>query len=171
MTPIGKIRNEQYVSRKRDFSGLRYGPCTPTDIDALLELDDEVFIFIEAKYKDTTMSKGQRLALERMTDAIAHDGRHAIALVVSHGDEDVIDYAQLPVRMMRESHGSWIKPVGCVTTRDACDAFISQHRDRNRRSRPTPTKVGTIARCESPSPVPPFPQQPTLPLTVETCET
>ena len=36
---------------------------------------------------------------------------------------------------------------------------------------PPPTKVGTIARCESPSPMPPFPQQPTLPLTVETCET
>jgi site-specific DNA-methyltransferase (adenine-specific) len=72
------------------------------------------------------------------------------------------------------------EPDYCAISKARCEHAIGQRDQRQEDSTrqgvlsftpPPPTKVGTIARCESPSPVPPFPQQPTLPLTVETCET
>ena len=45
----GKIRDATLIDRLRDFSGLRYGRITPTDIDAFMEFGNKAFVFIEAK--------------------------------------------------------------------------------------------------------------------------
>lgn len=84
MSERGKIQNRDYAQQIRDFSGLRYGAITPTDIDAFMDFGGKVFIFIESKHGDTPLKTGQRLALERLCDASASDTRRSYLLIVRH---------------------------------------------------------------------------------------
>ena len=36
-----------------DFTGLRWGKITPTDIDGFVEIRDKAYVFIEVKYSNT----------------------------------------------------------------------------------------------------------------------
>ena len=105
----GRIRNRKYAKQLRDFSGLRFGKITPTDIDAFLDFQDNTFIFIETKYGDAKLSTGQRLALERVCDACADSGRNSMVIVASHDTHDDIDVAGLPVVRIR-LHKKWREP-------------------------------------------------------------
>ena len=51
MDKRGKIGNRRRALQIRDFTGLRWGNITPTDIDALIDFGDKVFVFIEVKKK------------------------------------------------------------------------------------------------------------------------
>lgn len=89
----GKI---QYRARKRqliDFSGVRYGNVTPTDIDGFFELHDNLFVFYEYKYGNVDIPYGQKIAIQRLVKAIAESGREAIAMICRHNventDEDI----------------------------------------------------------------------------------
>lgn len=77
----GKIRNTANIAQVVDFSGLQFGTILPTDIDAFIDFQNRLFIDIEAKYGDTEMPLGQRLALERRCDASRIP---ATVLVVTH---------------------------------------------------------------------------------------
>ena len=50
----GLIRNRKRVKQVIDFTGVQNGKLHPSDIDAVLEFDNEVLILIEVKYKFTT---------------------------------------------------------------------------------------------------------------------
>lgn len=83
----GVIRNRQFASQLRDFSGLRFGKITPTDIDAAVEFGGRLFVFVEAKFGLGTMPYGQRLCLERICDAIHRPPtRYACVLVANHNE-------------------------------------------------------------------------------------
>lgn len=41
----GKIQNEEFARRIIDFSGMRYGNITPTDIDGVIEYHDTRVVF------------------------------------------------------------------------------------------------------------------------------
>jgi hypothetical protein len=103
----GKIRNPKNISRLRDFSGLRYGLITPTDIDAFFEFGNKSFIFMETKRKGAKMPKGQRLALERLCDACDSPKHRAVVFIAEHGDEEIIDFAKLQIIEIRFG-GKWI---------------------------------------------------------------
>ncbi len=120
----GKIRNRKLASQLRDFSGLRYGKITPTDIDAFLDFQDKVFIFVEAKHQSAMPPTGQRIALERLCDACEKAGKLAIVLVASHDTEADIELANLPVTFIRHK-GFWRKPHRPVSVREAIDDFLS----------------------------------------------
>lgn len=120
----GKIRNREYASRLRDFSGLLYGKITPTDIDAFIDFQDKVFIFIEAKHGESMPPFGQRLALERLCDACQKSGRESIVLIASHSADGDIQIAVLPVTFIRY-RSKWRRPRHSVTVREAIDGFLS----------------------------------------------
>lgn len=83
----GKVRNRDHAAQLRDFSGLRFGNITPTDVDAIVEFGGRLFIFVELKYGDAELPRGQRLCLERISDAInAPPNRRSIVLVAKHND-------------------------------------------------------------------------------------
>lgn len=106
----GKIRNRDHALQVKDFSGLRYGKITPTDIDLFLDFGNEIFIFAEAKYGDSILPLGQRLALERLVDACQEGGIRSYAFIVSHraqNGED-IDMRKAIVREYRYK-GKWTK--------------------------------------------------------------
>ena len=99
----GKIRHRDWARRLRDFSGLRFGMITPTDIDGFIDYRNEIFFLIEVKKECAEMPRGQELALERLCDATIRGGVRSFVLVASYRpgpdiDED-IDVAN--ARLMR----------------------------------------------------------------------
>ena len=122
----GKIRNRNFARQLRDFSGLRWGKITPTDIDGFVDFQDKIFVFIETKFNGREMSTGQRMALERLCDACAAGGKHSIVLIASHANEDAentdIDVANLPVVQFR-TNGKWGTPKEAIVVRQAIDKF------------------------------------------------
>ena len=70
------------------FEGMNIGKMYPTDIDAMTEYHDRLFIFMEVKYGDTPTNYGQFTALERTASALQETGRDAIVLICRHSVED-----------------------------------------------------------------------------------
>ena len=56
------IRNRDYMRQIKDFSGLRFGKISPTDIDGFLDFGNSLFIFVEMKHGDARIPYGQKLA-------------------------------------------------------------------------------------------------------------
>jgi hypothetical protein len=46
----GTITNRARFIQAIRFDGMKFGRITPTDIDAAIEFDNRLFIFIEAKF-------------------------------------------------------------------------------------------------------------------------
>ena len=63
------IRNSKQVRQTIDFTGVQSGKIHPTDIDAVLEFDNEVLILMEVKRKGNIIPTGQRLVLERIANS------------------------------------------------------------------------------------------------------
>ena len=63
------IRSRNKVKQVIDFTGVQNGKLHPSDIDAVLEFDNEVLILMEVKYKFNKIPTGQRLLLERICDS------------------------------------------------------------------------------------------------------
>jgi hypothetical protein len=92
MDDRGKIRNRNHALQIKDFSRLRYGKITPTDIDFYIDFGDKVSVLGELKHGNSELPVGQRLALERLVDDIQRGGKRAYGLISRHwtsGDIDV----------------------------------------------------------------------------------
>lgn len=120
----GKIRNREFASQLKDFSGLRFGRITPTDVDCACEHQDAVFWFVEIKHGGAKMPRGQRMFYERLCDALARAGKHVMVLVASHDTAHDIPVAELPVVEVR-LRSEWRKPNVPHTVRSAVDAFLA----------------------------------------------
>tara|TARA_R110000744_G_scaffold316051_2_gene422754 strand:+ start:32 stop:427 length:396 start_codon:yes stop_codon:yes gene_type:complete len=80
------IRNNNQLKQGIDFTGVQNGNIHPTDIDAVLEFDNEALILIEAKRENNEIPTGQRLVLERICDSWHTE--KSIALFVTHKTSD-----------------------------------------------------------------------------------
>lgn len=89
---------------------MQYGNLAPTDFDAFIEFNNKVFIIIETKYLDAQMPLGQRLALERICDAIYESGKIATVLVTSHDtpEDSDIDLGNSTVTKVRWQN-KWVE--------------------------------------------------------------
>ena len=76
------IRNSKLVRQTIDFSGLQNGKIHPTDIDAVLEFDNEVLILMEVKRQGNDIPMGQKLVLERIVNS--WHTKKSIAILVAH---------------------------------------------------------------------------------------
>lgn len=101
----GAIYNRRRAAQLRDFSGLRLGNITPTDIDLYIEYKNAGHIIGELKHGDSELPFGQRLALERMCDGLSLT-KPTIAFVASHMDDGDIDVAHAKIVEVR-FRGSW----------------------------------------------------------------
>ncbi len=133
MSERGKIRNPKWAKQLRDYSGLRFGSITPTDIDGFLEFDDVLFIWIELKFDGAPLWRGQRLALQRPCDiihgTIDGKGRRRIAavLICEHttpSSQDV-DVARANVCQVRYER-TWKEPSKPITCRKAIEYLLHQ---------------------------------------------
>ena len=118
----GKIRHRERARQLRDFTGLRWGTITPTDIDGFIDFNNRLFVYIETKYSEVDVSYGQKLALARQCDAAAAAGIIATVLIVEHDTpaKQDIDVAACPVREYRWD-GQWEEPCSPITCRGAID--------------------------------------------------
>ena len=113
----GIIRNPAHKQRIADFSGLKVGNITPTDIDAFMDFGNRLFVFIEAKYGEAELPLGQRIALERLCDASQKPPeRIAIAFITRYDNpEGDINFANTSVTKYRWK-GKWRVPISADTT-------------------------------------------------------
>ena len=138
----GIIKNAEYAKVLKDFSGLRYGRITPTDIDGYMEFGNKVFIFIESKYMDSPIPFGQNLALERLVDAVS-EVRHAILIHCKHDESIVfkktvngkdttyINYAECLVEQVRYKQ-KWIRGYKGMTLKNVIDRYLDSHNISNK---------------------------------------
>ena len=63
------IRNSKQVRQTIDFTGVQSGKIHPTDIDVVLEFNNQVLILMEVKRKGNIIPTGQRLVLERIANS------------------------------------------------------------------------------------------------------
>lgn len=124
----GKILNRDRARQIKDFTGLRFGNITPTDIDGMIEYHDKGYIFIELKLGDTPILFGQRLALERLTDDLSRASKPTICIIAKHNsvnnDED-IDVANAVVSEYR-LNGIWHIPQLIFTVRHLIDMHLNK---------------------------------------------
>ena len=110
----------------KDFSGLRFGKITPTDIDGFVDFNNKAFVIFEIKYGSADMPFGQRLGYERLCDACESSGIHTIVILAHHqvdapNDIDVASLAVSKVRFKRQ----WRTPNVPHTVRSAFEAFMA----------------------------------------------
>lgn len=135
MVERGQIRNRTLAQKIRDFSGLRYGKITPSDIDAAMEFNGRLFIFIEGKRSGAQLPLGQRLMFERITDALdCPPVRVCTTVIVDHEDAEGVDvdYATATVRAYRWLR-RWQNPKGDKRTlREFVDRMIAYEENMRR---------------------------------------
>lgn len=104
------IKHKERFDQFQSFANLKFGNLRPIDIDGFMEIHNKLFIFIESKTSDAPFSTGQRIALERLTDAIAVDpNKQAFCVVARHdtpAHEDV-DTGNSIVHTYRHN-GNWV---------------------------------------------------------------
>lgn len=85
-----QVRGGDYAYPERGkqlvlFDGMEYeNGMRPTDIDLLIEYDDTAYVFGDLKYRDTPVTRGQRLALERMARDFRAAGKAVFCFIAEH---------------------------------------------------------------------------------------
>tara|TARA_R100001463_G_scaffold136005_1_gene200365 strand:- start:415 stop:813 length:399 start_codon:yes stop_codon:yes gene_type:complete len=97
------IRNRNQVKQVIDFTGVQNGKLHPSDIDFVLEFDNEILILGEVKRKYNRIPTGQKLILERICDAW---GEKSIAIKVEHQFND--DSKNIPLEQCKVT--AWYEP-------------------------------------------------------------
>jgi len=122
----GKIRNPKYAGQLKDFSGLRFGQITPTDIDGFCDFQNKAFILLELKYGHAEIMRGQRLGYERLALACESAGIRTIVILAHHNvpPTEVIPVADLQVSKIYVD-GKWRDQHGVRTVRRAFEDFLS----------------------------------------------
>jgi len=129
MAERGVIRNIARKQQINDFSRLRFGNITPTDLDGVIEYKDRGYIFFEVKHGDTPLPFGQKLCMERLVRD-APSNKTAMAMVVEHEIADVnesIDVAECEVRELYSNIDAkmrWRKPKRKYNALKLSECFI-----------------------------------------------
>lgn len=105
MSERGAVYNRERATQVRDYTGLRFGNITPTDLDGLIEYKRAGYVLLEMKCEDATLPRGQELALERLTDDL-QKVKPCILIISSHDALGDIDAANTKVRKFR-FRGGW----------------------------------------------------------------
>ena len=122
----GVIQNRARAEQIVDFSDLRFGKITPTDIDALIEYKNTCFLLVELKHHSKpVIDLGQRLALERIALGMI---KPTLVLHAVHSEpvERDINAATCVVHRYYWQ-GRWRAPAALVTVREVADGFFNKY--------------------------------------------
>lgn len=110
----GEIRNRERASQLVNFSGVRAGNITPTDLDGLVEYHNQAYFIVELKMEGVEVPMGQFVALQRLCDDLGRSKPHTIVLIARHetpiGKD--INAAEAVVEKYRYK-GAWKTLDGC----------------------------------------------------------
>jgi hypothetical protein len=110
MSEPGKISFRARAQQLRDYSGLRFGNITPSDIDGAVDFGGRCFIFLEYKLAGAPIPYGQRLLYERICDALTTSETTSSAIIAEHNqpaDTDINCAGALAVEYRWD--GEWHK--------------------------------------------------------------
>jgi hypothetical protein len=121
----GKIVNRPRKQQIVDFSGLQFfNKITPTDIDGSIDFNGALFVFIEIKYGNTPLPRGQRRHLEALVASKRKANIPCLAFICSHDVKDTEEdinaadtkveeymYSLKPIRWQNPKPGGpvWLK--------------------------------------------------------------
>ena len=132
----GVIENIARKQQINDFSGVRIGNITPTDLDGAIDYHGKAFIFIEVKLIGKELPFGQKLFLERIIDAISDNGKYAVAFVIEHDVQDVTQSIPCADCYVREvyltKNKKWKKPCKKRTLKNMLNGFIDYVDGKNK---------------------------------------
>lgn len=124
----GKIKYRKRAQQIRDFSGLKWGKITPTDIDAFMDFEGTVMVFVEFKSGYVEIPYGQRLAFERIVRAINTSGYiNCIFIKAIHNTPDTSDdvsAAEAIVVSIFDKSNTWNEQDGSRTVKQVIDSFL-----------------------------------------------
>lgn len=128
MTERGRFyhipRAEQLIS----FVGLQWGRITPSDLDCCIDFGGQAFVYVEVKYDDTPILRGQQLLLERLCELAEKSNLPAIAILAKHQiNVGMVVLAEAEVVEFYWK-GGWREPSRCMTVRQAIKDFLVRHR-------------------------------------------
>ena len=83
----GKIIYQDRAKQIKDFSRVRFGNITPTDIDGCIEYKNILYVFFELKLIGATIKFGQKLAFERIADDLSKV-KPTIYIIAEHKQKD-----------------------------------------------------------------------------------
>lgn len=145
----GAIVHPDRAAQLRDFSGLRFGKITPSDMDAYIEYQDKCYVYMEFKYGAAEMPYGQRLALERMCFDM-NKVKPTIGILARHWQPAVepIDCANASVVEVYEG-GRWRMPAAPSTVRETVEHFLEHLRLLDTLYNELVPPTGTVAQLKA----------------------
>lgn len=127
----GEIYDVERATQQRDFSGLRYGSITPSDIDGMIEWKDKCYVIYEAKLSTVLMlPHGQQVMLEKICDDL-QKVKPTIVIWFKHDTEpnEPIPFAACKVHRYR-FQGEWLPPrKEGETVKELTDWFLTTYGD------------------------------------------
>lgn len=120
------IQNRNRARQLIDFSGLKFGTITPTDIDGCVEYKNKALALFEMKHGDAEIPKGQELALTRIIDDSRAAGKEAALFICEHNVDNYnadINAADTVVRKFYYN-SEWYDGRG-AKLKDKLNSFIS----------------------------------------------
>lgn len=102
------IYNWANKRRDIDYSQLRFGADTPSDLDSLMVLP-HITILIEYKCGESPLKSKQRLVLETLVDDAHKAGKRAVAIVARYYDRDPHNTVNAALCLVTEvyTQGRW----------------------------------------------------------------
>lgn len=131
----GKIQYRDRARQIIDFSSLRYGKITPTDIDGAIDFRNMATVILEYKYRDAECPYGQRLSMQRQLMDAHRSGKYAIGIIAEHNVDDpnedidganaiVREFMLLRAERQYPSSPGWKKPKNQVSVKLAVDYVV-----------------------------------------------
>lgn len=123
----GKIQYGNRAGQLIDYSGLRYGNKTPTDIDGYMDFGGKCAVVLEFKTKGKDLPLGQRIALEVYADGVCEFP--VMVIVADHYVIDTSKEIKADDCIVREYYfnGAWHPTDRMITVRQMIDEFVSQY--------------------------------------------
>jgi len=81
---MSSFHNRARASQLVEFKDMKWGLCSPTDIDISIDFQGKTFIFTELKGQGKMLTKGQQYHLEGIVKAITKGGLTAYAILAHH---------------------------------------------------------------------------------------
>ena len=126
MEERGKIIQLERFKQTIVFHGMKFDTITPTDMDALIEYKNRLYVFMEVKMVNKQVPTGQKIALKRLADDI-HD-KPAFVMIGEHNVFDVTKPINLATCQLREYYfnktGRWNKAKKPITIRESVEILM-----------------------------------------------
>ncbi len=121
----GKIQNRERAKQLIDYSEMRQGNITPSDVDGFIEKGDKIFVFYEYKLPEAEMPEGQKLGLMRIVNGLTTAGKSAVLFLCRHEqydpNKDIAGDRAIVERIYMNNR--WYKGNGC-TAKELTDRYI-----------------------------------------------